>query len=151
MVVVGWNSLLKSKGLGLDILQNSLKWLPGIWVAPRMSLAIRGVCVCVHKGRSGMCSPPGSGCSQFSTHNFPPKTFHHCDTLLFPPTVWPGGNHADSRAFSAHFPRVHSAQKMRGECAENTRRMRGGYASALRILSAYFPRILRAISAHLKI
>ena len=54
----------------------------------------------------------------------------------------PGGNHADSHAFSA---RAENARRMRIEYAKNTRRIPGEYASALRVLSAYFPRILRAL------
>ena len=60
----------------------------------------------------------------------------------------PGGNHAYSRAFSAYFPRIFRA---RGECAENTRRIRGECAENTRQRNAYFPRIIRAFSAHLKI
>ena len=38
----------------------------------------------------------------------------------------PGGNHADSRAFSAYSPRILRA---RGKCAENARRICGEYCS----------------------
>ena len=69
-------------------------------------------------------------------------------SIFYLPKNWPGGNHAYSRAFSAHFPR---ARRMRGECAENTRRIRGECAENTRQRNAYFPRIIRAFSAHLKI
>ena len=63
---------------------------------------------------------------------------------------WPGGNHADSRAFSAYSPHILRAFSARAFCAENTRRMRGEYAENARRMRgeyAYFPRIFCAFSA----
>ena len=103
---------------------------------------------------------------KFQSKFLPPKRVNLRQNLFFDEarksSFWPGGNHADSRAFSAHSPRIlrafsaralcaENTRRMRGECAENTRRMRGECAENTRQRYAYFPRIFRAFSAHLKI
>ena len=57
----------------------------------------------------------------------------------------PGGNHADSRAFSAYSPRILRA---RGKRAENARRICGEYAENVRRIRVSATRTFRVFSAH---
>ena len=62
--------------------------------------------------------------------------------------IRPGGNHADSRAFSAYSPRILRAFSARALCAENARRIRGEYAENARRIRVSATRTFRVFSAH---
>ena len=104
------------------------------------------VCVCT-KGEVGCAAHLGLGAA-----NFPHTIFHQkLSTIVTPYFSPPRYGLGEITRTHAHSPRIFRTRALRGKYAENARRIRGECAENTRQRYAYFPRIFRAFSAHLKI